>query len=330
MDCVPKFFIGIDLGATNAKAGVIDEQGILVASFSIPLSDHSEVASQSHSPEAVISSIVTCVHSAVSDSGVSWEQVVAVGVGSPGHVFNGMVKAASNFPDWCDVNISNLLEEKLERPITVVNDADAALLAECWVGSGKHSQNVVMITLGSGVGASAWCNGSLLVGARGLLEAGHSIIDSGPQARVCGCGQRGCIEAYVSANSVRKIFEEGSSLESSASAKTTAEIFEMASSDRTESEAQLARTIVDEAARLLAVFCINMCRFYDPEIILIGGGMAEAGDALFVPVRDHFQRSRWTVLPDIVEIRPASLRKHAGLVGAAAAAKQHMMRSSQN
>lgn len=123
-----------------------------------------------------------------------------------------------------------------------------------------------MITLGSGVGAAALCNGSLVVGARGLIEAGHSIVDSSPSARKCGCGQHGCIEAYASANGVRDRFHLA---EGGNNTISTVEIFQLASNDDG-TRGKLAKDIIDETARLLAVFCINICRFYDPDLILIG------------------------------------------------------------
>jgi len=276
-------------------------------------------------------------------------------------------------------------------PVRLVNDANAALLAECWVGAcinnggcgddcrnGSH-KNVVMVTLGSGVGVAVLSDGVLLQGSRGLIEAGHSIIHFGnnqinrrvggdgsedtatadpPPARECGCGQHGCIEAYVSANSVRKRFAEARKLRFGSiegEDMSTADIFSLAatctldaSTDTADAPAaegaaegggekaaevssrvqtdpllsSLAAEVVDETARYLALFCINICRFYDTRTILLGGGMADAGRALLDPVRKYFQAFRWTSLGDHSDlICFAKLGQQAGVVGAAAVVK---------
>jgi glucokinase len=180
---------------------------------------------------------------------------------------------------WSDVPLASLLQETLSRPVKLVNDADAALLAECWVGASstltRQNKTVVMMTLGSGVGAAAYCNGSLVVGARGLIEAGHSIVDSSPTARLCGCGQRGCIEAYASANSVRNRFQESNATAGGEGGSenqviSTAQLFELAASSGESQQVELAKSVIEETARLIAVFCINICRFYDPDVIIIG------------------------------------------------------------
>lgn len=223
-----------------------------------------------------------------------------MGIGSPGHVHEGIVKAAANFKAWRNVPLAALLEAALGRPCALANDADAALLAECWVGAASGAGaapgpgDVAMVTLGSGVGVAAVAGGRLLRGSRGLIEGGHTILSTDPAARTCGCGQRGCAEAYVSANSVRNRFHEariaaGLVVEDGAttSQMSTAEVFALAGSGSVgggamdngsavargtleEALRALAVEVVEETARLLAVLVVNLCRSYDSRVIVFG------------------------------------------------------------
>ena len=359
------YLVGIDLGATNAKAGIVRAtDGVLLASASIPL--------EAKDPSAVVASLMVCVNCVCAEADVALGEVAAVGIGSPGHVFNGVVKAAANFKAWKDVPLAALLQQELggNIPVRLVNDADAALAAECWVGAASSQgdagsqgaasaappRDVVMVTLGSGVGVAVLVAGSILQGSRGLIEGGHSIVhldhghkSSGSRtaaaARLCGCGHWGCAEAYISANSVRARFHEaceigkGKGQETPPSreieqqqlpvpdtALSTARIFALAFDTGKQSEdnalAHTAVAIVDETARILALFLVNLCRFYDCQVVLLGGGMAEAGEPFLAEVRRHFEKTRWTILPDHVKIRQAKLGSDAGIVGAAAVVRE--------
>jgi glucokinase len=379
------YLIGIDLGATNAKAGVVrGTDGALLASISEPL--------EAWDPPAVVACLVACVRRACDEAGVAWGEVAAVGVGAPGHVHHGVVKAAANFPAWKGVPLAVLLQAALGGgiPVRLVNDADAALAAECWIGAASRAapgdpcppRDVVLVTLGSGVGVAVLAAGAFLQGSRGLIEGGHAIVHMGDgpggqaAARACGCGQRGCAEAYVSANSVRARFHEARVVAQAAEqlalqrptplvrldtsdgyfsadeddngcevnlspsipslpvplplsmdVLSTAEVFALAYSSESQPQdpalAELAAVVVDETARILALFLVNLCRCYDPRFILLGGGMAEAGEPFLAAVRLHFEATRWTVLPDHVEVRQAVLGCDAGVVGAAAVVREH-------
>ena len=389
----PRFVVGIDLGATNAKAGVMDDAGKLVASATSPLvaaagGDGGVV--DSHSPEAVVAALVACTRAAVAQAGLDLRgDVAAVGVGSPGHILGGVVKAAANFPAWRDVPLAMLLGAALGKPVRLVNDADAALLAEVWVGAAAAKggsvlgrgapDDVVLVTLGSGVGVAVLAGGALLRGSRGLIEGGHTIVHLGASAsdvllpdvggggragraaepRECGCGQRGCIEAYVSANSVRRRFHEArlqkrllspvkggggseadfEAREAREAAMGAADIYALAetyasgassraaasgdgggcSAAAADPLATLAAAVTETTAECLAALVVNLCRAYDPSVVLLGGGMAAAPDSVLLdPLRRKFEAARWTCLPDHVVIARAELGAEAGLVGAAA------------
>ena len=412
------FVVGIDLGATNAKAGVLDSSGKLIGSASAPLKLRNGVDAckegDSHSSSAVVAALVAVVHEAVAAADASLRQeggrckwvsdIKGVGVGSPGHCFNGVVHAAANFPSWKDVPLAALLQEALggDKIVRLVNDADAALLGECWVGAAsseggdKDKPTVCLVTLGSGIGGAVLAGGSLLIGSRGLIEPGHTIVEAGSNAldetkdgkgsrRLCGCGQLGCIEAYASANSVLKRFEEcyacatteyakaameraraeerlsaaghfrslsrggtdaygdavSEAVMEGAAVDSTKAVFKFAAQSRSRRYEQppcnsgsdgnahdvseddrlpvkVAAEVVNETARMLAIFAINLCRCYDPSLILFGGGMADAGIPFLKAIRQHFEQQRWSVLPDHVRLEFAQLGREAGVVGAAA------------
>lgn len=161
-----------------------------------------------------------------------------------------------------------------------------------------------MLTLGSGVGVAVAFNRQVYTGSRGLIEAGHAIVESGPEARFCGCGQRGCIEAYASANSVETRASEvlASGAAGSVGSYPGSVLLTTGSSAKSVFQAAakgdpLGLALADETARYLAVACINLARHYDPHLILLGGGMADAGETLFELTRKHFDQQRWRVLP---------------------------------
>uniref|UniRef100_A0A7S2RL15 Glucokinase n=1 Tax=Rhizochromulina marina TaxID=1034831 RepID=A0A7S2RL15_9STRA len=309
------YFVGVDLGATNAKAGVVRKDGEIISTASKPLG----TGVDSHAFHRVVEAIVAVTLDAVDAAGLAWTSIRGVGVGTPGHVHRGVVHAAANFPEWAHAPLGDAVAHALRCPVFVLNDADAAILAERWVGEAKGSGEVAMVTLGTGIGVGVVSGGQLVQGSRGLIEAGHSIVDSGPSARLCGCGQKGCIEAYASARSVaaraREVFAASGHSGPSVDTLSAADVF--AAARRGD---ELASRIVDETARWLAVFCVNVSRFYDPDTILVGGGMADAGEYFLSMVRQHFSQLRWTVLPDTVSIKAACLGRHSGIVGAAALA----------
>jgi glucokinase len=317
-----EYFVGIDLGGTNIKSGVVDGNGK-------PLSKLSVTTPAESGPEAVMQAMASAARQATAAAGISMSQVTGIGMGAPGplDLEAGVVRSAPNMAGWIDVPIRRRVSELLGQPCVLENDANAAGFGEYWCGAGRQLPNVkhlVMITLGTGIGSGIVINGEVLHGTYTMAgEAGHVIIV--PGGRQCACGQRGCIEAYASATNTAKRAIEAVQ----AGGKTTlAEAFkgrvdQITSKDvfdHAKAGDKFATQIVDETGYYLGILCVNICRFFDPQMIVFAGGMIHAGDHLFDIIRSSFADNTWTVVKDHVQIVPALLGNDAGFIGAAGVA----------
>lgn len=312
------YYLGIDLGGTSIKAGVVDAAGTLLAE-------------RSHAtPRDGFASVVAAIHEVaervVEDSGVDRQQVVAAGVGTPGLVdaSRGVVRDAPNLVGFREAPLGPSLAEKLQCAVSIENDANAAAFGETWAGAGaagrdgQHVTDLILLTLGTGVGGGIVSAGRVLHGCHGLAgEVGHMIVVK--EGRPCGCGQRGCLEAYASASAVARRAEEAAMQgrwekpsEGGEPIDAEAVFIAAAAGDL------VAREIVSGAAEALGLACLNLCRVLDPRMIVLGGGMAAAGQPLLVAVRDVYRRLTWRLAAGSqVRFELAVLGNTAGMVGAA-------------
>jgi glucokinase len=222
-----------------------------------------------------------------------------------------------------------------------VPDCTAASIAECWIGAARGTKDAVFLSLGSGVGLSLRVNGAIIAGAHGMIEGGHMIIK--PNGRPCDCGQRGCLEAYCSANAVVAQAREmvGSAASLNVHGGGSSSLVGLAASAQPDADAggdggitcaavfahaaagdRAAQAIVRGVAANLATGILNICRVTDPSLVVLSGGMAGAGEQLLELVRAELRQQTWTVLPTHVRVCCAELGAGtSGLVGAAAAAR---------
>ncbi|MBI1338370.1 MAG: ROK family protein [Phycisphaera sp.] len=311
-------FVGLDLGGTNIKAGVVNETGRVLARCSVPTRAQLGVTH-------VVESLEKAARDVAQAAKIEWSSITGIGVGSPGLIDAraGVVKASPNMPAFKQVPLRDLLHKKLNVPTFLANDANAAAFGEFWAGAGKdpHVRSLVMLTLGTGVGGGIVMDGRVVHGSHGLAgELGHLIVERG--GRPCPCGQRGCLERYASANAVSlsavKLLSEGdvtSSLKSLDSEPSAEQVFEAARQGDA-----LACQVVDQAAHYLGLACLNIARAIDPQMIVMAGGMAMAGDFLFERVRRAATKEWWSIEPFDLPIVPAALGNDAGIIGAAAVA----------
>ncbi len=314
-------FLGLDLGGTNIKVGLVDHTAKLIAQSSI-------ITPAEKGPDGVLAAMAQAARDVVAKAGHTMNDVVAIGVGSPGplDLRNGIVRQAPNLPHWVNVPVEAKMHLLTGRPCVLENDANAAAFGEYWAGAGKNTniRHFVAFTLGTGVGSGIVVDGKIVHGATGQAgEGGHVIIF--PNGRLCGCGQRGCVEAYASANSTAKraveAIEKGgqSSLATAFKGRlnqiTSKDIF-----DAAKLADPLATQIVDETAEVLALTCINFSRILEPQMIVFSGGMIYAGDFLFDKIRHYYQKHTWVVPGDPPKILPAVLGNDAGAIGAAGVA----------
>lgn len=310
-------YIGLDLGGTNIKCGVVDDQGRVLAKQSVPT--HAR-----EGPEAVIQQMADSARAVVSEAGLKIEQIKAVGIGSPGPIDfeRGLLAAAPNMPLFRGVPIRDRISEILGLPVSLENDANASAIGEYWIGAGRGGsvRHLIVLTLGTGVGGGVVVDGRIVHGAFGNAgEPGHMIVV--PGGRPCGCGQSGCLETYSSASRTGQRAAEAVEAGEPSSLRevhargpvTARDVFQAA-----EAGDALANRIVDETALYLGIGCVNLCRLLDPELIVLAGGMVQAGGVLLDRVRAAFASHSWKMAPDRVRIVPTEMGGDAGIIGAAA------------
>lgn len=311
-----EIFVGIDLGGTNIKIGLFDSELKLVCKTSV-------ATEADMGPEVVVDRMVQTVEKLVADASLSLQDVVALGIGTPGpaRYRDGIIIKSTNMPKFENVPICQMLNERLGAPIVFDNDANVACWGEYAVGAGKGVKDMVFYTLGTGIGGGIISNGELVHGCdENAAELGHMIIY--PDGRKCGCGQKGCVEAYASADATARRAQEAIEAGAESSLKkvldekgkiTSKDVYEhLAAGD------QLAKQITDGTAKALALVCVSMLHVTEPRRIVFAGGMIAAGEVLLNRIKDFFNEYIWTLKKEAVEICFATLGEDAGIIGAAA------------
>jgi glucokinase len=307
--------VGVDLGGTNIKVGVVTTAGEVVSSLSVPTEGQG-------GPDHVIGRMVSGALEAIKTAKLAKDRILGVGIGAPGAMSHkeGLIISPPNLPGWKNVPVRDKVAAGTGLPTNLENDANAAAFGEYWAGGGRGTKDMVFFTLGTGIGGGVIIDGHLL---RGFFdngaELGHMIVQ--PGGRLCGCGQHGCVEAYASAHftAVRAVEAikngEASTLKARLDKNLpveTPQVVEAAMAGD-----PLACRIWDETCRLLAVACVNMQHFSNPQKILLGGGMIGAGKHLLDPVRRYFLEFTWKAAKDYPQIDFATLGNDAGFIGAA-------------
>jgi len=315
----PSFFLGIDLGGTNIKSGVVDDAAR-------PLSSVSLETLAAQGPEVGIQRLAEAGRNAVAASGLRWDDIAAVGLGSPGtmDLAEGCLLDPYNLPRWDRFPIRARLAELLNKPTILQNDANAAAFGEFWAGAGRGTQSLVLFTLGTGVGCGIVHEGTLIEGRHSHgAECGHMTVQM-ENGRQCSCGSFGHLEAYASATALvcratEALAQEDSPLLRQAlgdKALTSRSIAEAA-----ERGDRLAQRLMRETARYLAVGAVNLMHTIDPDIVLFGGGMIAAGTPFLEAIRADIRTLAFPLLRDRTRIAFAELGGDAGFIGAAGCAR---------
>jgi len=310
-------FLAVDLGGTRLRVAVTDE--------GFRLSGRQEEATAlPEGPEGVVRQIGRMVDRALTDSGVAQARIRGVAVGSPGPLDAklGVIHGAPNLTGWTKVPLKRMLEERLGLPVAVVNDANAAALAEHHLGAGRGTRDFVYLTISTGIGGGVIVNGQLLEGVSGTAgELGHTTIDRhGP---VCKCGNIGCLEALASGTAIGERFQQGlqGGRRSSASTWLGGEAASAADVARAAQEGDsFALEVLTDASEALGFGVLNCIHTFNPEVIALGGGVTRAGPLLFDPMMRIVERYAFPVPRDDVRIVPAELGDDVGLAGAACVA----------
>ncbi len=312
-------YIGIDLGGTNVKIGCFDPKLQLIAKTSTP-------TRADMGAEAVVDRIADAVEKLLAENGYRPASIAAAGIGAPGpaDLEAGVIIASPNMPLFKNVPLRKMLQDRLKTPVVLENDANAACWGEYVLGAGKDVNNMAFFTLGTGIGGGLVIDGKLIHGHdNNAAELGHVIIY--PDGRQCGCGQRGCVEAYASADSTARRATEAVLAGAESALKdvlarngriTSKDVYQYVTTD------DLARKIADETAKALALVCINVLHTTGPARIVFAGGMIAAGDVLLNRIKDFFGQYVWSLKTEQLDIAFATLAEDAGIIGAAALARQ--------
>ena len=307
-----QYYVGVDLGGTNLRCALFDEQRKMLAR-----SQCSTKATEGSA--AVIGRIVDGVNGVIAEAKAPKDEVLALCVGVPGPIIQerGLVTSTPNMPGWEDVELGKILIERTGITSFIENDANCAGWGEYVAGAGRGCHHMVMVTLGTGIGGAIIIDGKLHLGRDGTAgELGHICIKDG--GRLCGCGAHGCIEAYASANSVARRFvdllDDGwhSPLGESRDRVTSRDVYEAAEKHGD----PVAMRIVEETGHYLGVMASSVAELLNPDRCIVAGGMIQAGEILFSAMR-HTCLNRNKHPARTMEIIPAALGADAGLVGAA-------------
>lgn len=329
------FFVGIDLGGTNIKVGVVDSLGQTLSWLTIP----TEVE---RGPEDAARRMGEAVRQAIRDAGLEPQAIARVGLGAPGgmDIPSGMLTTVINLAGWDNFPIRDRVSHHCGLPVTFENDANAAAYGEYWVGSGRDFQSMVLLTLGTGIGCGIIIGDMVIQGAHSHGgEAGHVIIDSRDDARMCGCGWPGHLEAYASATAVIKRTQEcldvGRVTSLSKRLADGEELTPKLIAEEAEQGDALSLEIILETARYLGIGAVNVMHVVDPDVVLLGGAMTfggpdcELGRRFLERVREEVRRLARPALARDTIIDFATLGGDAGFIGAAGVARLEYLKHAK-
>jgi glucokinase len=319
----PLLYVGLDVGGTSMKAAVVDDTGKAFPSATLP----TEAAKgQEHG----LNQMCATIRRAIAAAGKVEKDIAAIGVATPGtmDIPAGIILDPPNLRPWQNVPVRDYISTTFRLPTAFQNDANAAAFGEYWVGAGRDVKSMVMFTLGTGIGGGVILDDHVLEGQHSHgAEVGHMKIDLGKN-RQCGCGRWGCLEAFASATAiVKRAHEAVASVQGNSILKellsTTHEdlpakvVFQAA--DRGD---EVARKVVDDTAYCLAVGAMNMMHIIDPDMVVFAGGMIAAGEPFLNRIKHYIRELAFPVPAEKTIVRYAALGSDAGFIGAAACARQ--------
>jgi len=306
---------GVDIGGTNTIFGLVDRNGKIVAENKICTTSYPEI-------EDFVSVLTNSIQRLVSSA--DNVKLMGIGIGAPdANYHKGTIELATNLAWKGIVPLVSLIREKFNFPIAITNDANAAALGEMIFGGAKKFKDFIILTLGTGLGSGIVVNGELVYGHTGFAgEIGHAIVI--PGGRDCGCGRQGCLETYASASGlVRTVLYMLSEMKEESPLRDIApsELTSKRIAEAAENNDIIALEAFDYTAEMLAFGIINAVVFSSPEAIFLFGGLAQAGDLLFTPVRKYVDLNIMPVFKGTVKILPSGVpENNAAVLGAAALA----------
>ncbi|HEX6105082.1 MAG TPA: ROK family protein [Gemmatimonadales bacterium] len=313
-----RFVLGIDIGGTNLVVGCVAEDGSALRGV------HTEPTHAEAGSSDVVDRLVTLAECAIADTRreVRGAEIVGVGVGAPGPLDtrSGIVLLTPNL-GWVNLPLRQIIHDRLGLPAALDNDANCAVLGEWWVGAARGSRHAIGLTIGTGIGGGIILDGHLYHGASDVAgEIGHTTID--PEGRRCKCGNYGCLEAYASGPNIalraREALEAGA--ESRLPERVGGQLDRITAQTVYEAAAagdELALEVVNDTAKYLGVGVANLLNVFNPEVVVVCGGVTLAGDHLFIPLRREVARRAFKPAVTACRIVPGELKGTAGVYGAA-------------
>lgn len=306
---VMKIAFGIDLGGTTVKIAVFDGEGGMLTKWEIP-------TGKENGGEKILPDIAHAVEGYIAKENIDRADVVGIGIGVPGPVDrHGVVNKCVNL-GWGVLNVEKTLADLTGFAVKAANDASVAALGECWEGGGKGCENMVFVTLGTGVGGGIVVGGQLVYGAHGAGgEVGHMTVNR-EETALCGCGKRGCLEQYGSATGIVRLAKTALAEQDTPSSLrhvenlTCKDVFDAAKAGDA-----LAAAVLEQVYAYLGEGIANICDVTDPEAVVLGGGVSKAGQMLLDGVERHFKRHVFHGVSE-VQFRLAELGNDAGAYGA--------------
>ncbi len=315
--------LGVDLGGTKIGTGVVDQDGTVRCSDVQPtLADEG--------PEAVIDRIIAGAQRALDHAGLAHKDVCSIGIGAPGplDIPQGLLLEPPNLPGWHNVPLRQIVQERLGVPTYLENDANAAAVGEYLYGAGRDTRDMVYVTVSTGIGGGLILDGHIYHGVSGGAgEIGHmTILPDGPR---CGCGNRGCLEALASGTAIAREAHDlvARGVPTAVAREADQEVTAKQVVDAMHEGDPYAQQIVAQAMFYLGIGVANLVNLFNPERIVIGGGLAALGDDLLGPVRRAIALRAFPSSSAQVTAVLALLGRNVGIVGAAGAAWMAAQRS---
>lgn len=309
-----KFRIGVDIGGTNVKIALVDFDGKIIYSNTVPT--RAEMGY-----EAGVNNIKQAIKDLMAETGESAKTIEAIGFGLPGQIDykEGVVKNLPNIPGWVNIPLAKIMEDEFNIPTRLDNDVRCAALGELNFGAGKGCENLICITVGTGIGSGIVLNGKLVRGATNAAgEIGHIKMNmtGGP---LCGCGDYGCFEAYASGPAIVIMAKEYISGGKSAKYKEMAADGIITPYIVAQAALQgdaVSIQIFKQMGKIIGTGLASVVNLLNPEKIIIGGGVADAGSILLDPIKATIIDRAMPIQAKAVEVVPAQLANAAGVIGA--------------
>lgn len=306
--------IGIDIGGTSIKGAAVYDDGRMLDVFALPVI-------KGESGEVTINKLIDVVENYIKEKGIA-KEIVGIGMGIPGllDIEKGIVTYSPNLK-WDNLPIADLFKARLPYPVRIANDANVAAFGEAKFGAGKGVPYVIMLTLGTGVGGGIVLDGKLYEGNEGKgAEMGHITMEF--NGRQCGCGRKGCLEAYASAtaliNDTKKAMEEHPESLMNQAAAELGKVDGRVAFIAARKGDQVALQVVEQYIYFLCEGIINYCNIFRPNVVILSGGIANEGDYLFDKINNYLKVHEYGFPKSpVVKVVPAKLGYDSGKIGAA-------------